>query len=107
MNTEFIFEMMEDYPPSLAATNKFKKQEKDTKQTVYITSEEICNVDGDKIKKKDKTKLLSHDEMLYKYTKDEWNSQADEFNQWDSLSEEEKVAFTYMLSYHDLSNGLP
>ena len=35
--------------------------------------------------------------MDYESIKEAWNEQADEYNQWDSLSEEEKVEFAYEL----------
>ena len=38
-------------------------------------------------------------ETMKKYAEiiEEWNSEADEFNQWENLSEEEKVEFAYSL----------
>ncbi len=38
---------------------------------------------------------------LYQHCKNSWNAGADEFNQWDSLSESEKVEFAYQLGADD------
>lgn len=36
--------------------------------------------------------------MDYEFVKSEWNKNADEFNQWDDLGEDEKIEFTIQLT---------
>ena len=38
--------------------------------------------------------------MTYKEIKELWNKQADEFNQWDQSSEEEKIDFAYECGFN-------
>lgn len=37
--------------------------------------------------------------MTYQMIKEKWNKEADKYNQWDNLSEEEKIEWTYELGY--------
>lgn len=44
--------------------------------------------------------------MNYNDIVDQWNDEADEFNQWDSLDIEEKVEYAYKLGSTNMSNTL-